>query len=238
MQLKKIQELFVDSVRSQTHSVELVGMIDPGGSLTRKEALGVYALDYKARMQEALGKNYEATWLVLGDDEFLAYAEEYISTYPSDLTNLTTYGDFFPDLLSLKEVVLEVVQMAIFERDFWKCFHAPSSTLLAITAEMLEFSHFNLSVIHIFESEMRLDRIWQNRELGSEALGEVEIYELCHLVLFKAGDKVDVKKLSQDAYELLGKLKEEGRIILLPKKEYDPSVWAEIIAVLKFSTLF
>ena len=76
MQLRRIQELFVESTRTQTESADLVALIEAGGSLTNEEALKVYSLDYKARMQEALGQNYEATWLVLGDDEFLSYAEK------------------------------------------------------------------------------------------------------------------------------------------------------------------
>ncbi|MBY0517572.1 MAG: DNA-binding domain-containing protein [Bacteriovoracaceae bacterium] len=237
MQLKKIQQLFVDTVTSRVSSVELVGIIDPGGSLTAEGALKVYAMDYKARMQEALGKNYEATWLVLGDDEFLTYAEEYISLYPSDLTNLTSYGDHFPNLLTSKEVAHEVYQMAVFEREFWRFFHANQSPPIELTQEVLGNAYFDLSGIIFFETEMRLDIIWQNRELGSESLGEFDLYEICYLAMFKAGEKVEVKKLSKKAYQLLEGLKEVGRVLELSAGEYDPNEWAEALSVLMFSKL-
>jgi hypothetical protein len=234
MQLKKFQELFVGSITLQKKSNEIEELINPVGSLTHYEALKVYSMDYQARMQEALGKNYEATWLVLGDDEFLECTREYIANYPSELTNLTSYGDNFPDLLTSKEIDLEVVQMATFEREFWRCFHAMDCPAFEINQTVLQLSSFDLSSIRLFESDMRLDAIWQNREKGSEALSEIDVYEKCYLALYKANEKVEVKILSLGAYQILLDLKKVGEISKLTAGNYSSEDWAKTLSVLMY----
>jgi hypothetical protein len=235
MQLRKLQELFVESVRSQTESAELLELIEASGTLTNQEAIQVYSSDYSARMQEALGQNYEATWLVLGDDEFLALAEKYVMNYPSDLTNLTTYGEYFSELLAANAVDEDVIQLAIFEREFWKYFHSPDVSPVEISSRTLELASFDLSAIRFFKSELRLDLIWKNRELGSEAFEEIEVYETCQLALYKAEEKVEIKRLSTDAHKILVELKEVGRILDISPGDYAASVWSEVLGVLRFS---
>lgn len=237
MPLKRIQELFVESVRSQSHPEELLTLISPGGSLTNQEALSVYSNDYKARMQEALGKNYEATWLISGDEDFFKYADEYIKLYPSTLRSLTTFGESFPDFLANRVIDLEIVQMAQFERDFWTLFHASSNPPFELTQRIIETAEFDLSMIQLFDSEMRLDLIWQHREGGSDGFSDVNIYDSCFLALFKADEKVELNILSQETHELLKELKEKRRIPDLSVKEYSPISWAQCLAILKFAKI-
>src|SRR4051812_17487252 len=93
------QKIFLDAILGSEVDDNLLANIKPAGSLSNLEALNVYRGDYTARMLEALGKNYEATWVLLGDEEFMDAATRYIKLNPSTYTNLTTYGESFPNFL-------------------------------------------------------------------------------------------------------------------------------------------
>ncbi len=237
MELKNIQQSFVAAVTSGNESQDLLALIEPGGSLSCMEAVEVYVQDYKARMQEALGTNFEATWLVMGDDEFLEYAQEYIYANPSALTNLTNFGEGFIELLKTKDVSDEVIQMALFETEFWKCFHAPDASVIDLVKDDIENAAFDLSSIQLFEADIRLDVVWENREGGSDGLDDIDLYERSYFALYKAGSKVEVNKLSALVFGLLKELKEVGRISSLTPREYSPQEWAEAFLVLRFSEI-
>lgn len=235
MNLKEMQQLFVKSVTSGSLSSVLRESISPGGSLTNESALNVYSMDYKARMQEALGKNYEATWLVMGDEDFVDLCQKYIVEHPSHLSNLTTYGDSFPEFIKKSGSELEIIQMSLFERQFWTCFHAEDKPPKTITEELLTTGTFSLDAISLFDSALRLDLIWAKREEGSEAFEGIEPYTQCFLAVYKAFEKVEVKKLLPESYLILSELKEVTKISELTPKEYSPEIWAEVLSVLSFN---
>jgi hypothetical protein len=235
MNLKEMQKLFVEYVTLGTLSSELMEGIYPGGNLTNESALGVYSMDYKARMLEAVGKNYEATWLLMGDEGFLELSQKYIHQHPSELSNLTTYGESFPEFMGGSGVELEIVQMSLFERQFWRYFHASDKQPTAMTEELLTTGIFNLDAITLFDSELRLDLIWARREEGSEAFEGIEPYAQCFLALYKSFEKVEVKKLLPESYQILLELNEVKKISELTPKEYSPEIWAEVLSVLSFN---
>lgn len=92
-------------------------------------ALVIYRNAYQARMMEALGEMYPATWRLLGDEIFFELGGIYREQNPSESYNLNTYGYHFPDMLaeSLKIVNYPcAVDLAKFERSFQEVFHLPA----------------------------------------------------------------------------------------------------------------
>lgn len=237
MQLKKFQDSFVNMVTAQMQENELLEMIIPSGQLTEKEAIEVYSLDYSARLQEAMGSNYEATWLLLGDEDFFELSQNFIKSNPSHEDSLTNYGENFPEFLLLHSVDFEIIQMAQFERCFWKLFHSAHQNDVIITQEHLENSTFKLDEIYLYETDLRLDLIWQSREKEMDALSELNLYEKSYFVLFKKFEKVEILKISDSAYLLLKELKEVQIIKKMSSTESDPQVWAEVLSILKFAEL-
>lgn len=245
MDLKELQIIFSSVVTKQieqgsqkTHSSkeqQLINLITGGGSLLPDGALGVYFQDYQARMREALSKNYEATWVIMGDDEFFQYADTYIYTHPSDLSNLTNYGEEFPDLLAANDELSDATEMSRFERAFWRYFHAGDRPSLTIDEERIINGEFNLSSFTFIESEMRLDLIWSHREEGVGALDELEIFEPSYFLIYKAHDFVEIKRVSKEIYSFLINLRDCKKISSVADREISPSTWTEIFNILKFS---
>ena len=139
MDLKELQLIFSSVVTGQDENYKrdhLAGLISGGGTLNPDDAITVYAQDYQARLRDALSQNYEATWLIMGDEEFFEYADIYIRKYPSHLSNLTNYGEEFPELLGTNPELVDASKMAMFERAFWRAFHLSDRASITIDEEM------------------------------------------------------------------------------------------------------
>ncbi len=244
MELKQLQTIFCGVVTKKNEDDEnnkqrLLEIIIAGGTLSPEGALLVYAQDYSARMREALGTNYEATWLMLGDEEFFLYADQYIKSYPSDLANLTYYGEYFPEMLAEQGLDLaSASKMAVLERAFWKFFHAADQAVLAVDEEMIKEGEFNLSQFVFIESEMRLDLVWTNRELGATAIADLELYEDSYFLIYKAENRVIVQKLNPQIFNFLIELREHKKIVNIRNVEVTSVQWPEILDILKHSKTF
>lgn len=239
MDLKELQTMFSSLVTGQNEQNyskdQLVKIITGGGTLNPDGAINVYSQDYQARMRDALSKNYESTWLIMGDDEFFEYADIYIRTYPSHLSNLTNYGEKFPELLAGNTELIDASKMAIFERAFWRAFHLDDRPPITIDEEMITNGEFNLSGFTFVESEMRLDLVWSHREEGSSAIESLELFEQSYFLIYKANDLVEIRKVREDMYDFLIKLRDCKKIADVKDREVLPMMWGEIFSILKFS---
>lgn len=239
--MKTFQNDFLSAVLDNSRETKLLQIIKPAGNLDAEGVLQVYRRDYKARMSEALGANYEGTWLLLGDDEFFLFAENYVSTHPSQLTNLTNYGESFPEFLNSEKVDDIVVAMAQFERHFWSLFHAPDRNPVAIDANNVERIIFDLSGITLLRHPLRLSELWREREVptGGLSLEAFEGEEL--LVLYKKGQKVEIEMLSELQFHLLDNLQKTGSISKLVGQLEDLGLvpladdWGKCFAILSFA---
>lgn len=234
MNLKMWQEHFVHSLITNSKNEELEKLIIPAGSLTREDALNVYRQDYQARMKEALASNYEATWLVLGDEEFFSLSEEYISKHPSSYDNLTNYGDLFPQFL--RTFSQEASEMAEFEKAFWKYFHAEDRPSIKLNSEIVIQAKFNLSEITFIASEIRLDLLWSKRLEKENILQKDNLYEESFYALYKREDKVEIAKLTKLEYEVLQELSICLQISCLSERGISTESWSRIFNLLQFSS--
>ena len=188
MELRELQLMFSSIVSGENglNIGELQKIITGGGTLNPKKSIDVYIQDYQARMKDALSKNYEATWLIMGDDEFFEYTEIFIKKYPSNLSNLTNYGEYFSELIAENDELADASQMALFERAFWKNFHSNDRPAIIIDEKMITEGLFDLSNFTFLKSQMRLDLVWMNRDKGINALDGLEIFEESYFIIYKA----------------------------------------------------
>jgi hypothetical protein len=234
MDLKTLQKNFVANVTSEHSSLDELFIL-PAGSLSKEQAMGIYREDYFARLKDALATNYEATWIILGDEDFFNHAEQYVITHPSELNNLTNYGNHFPAYLA--KASKEASQMAYFERSFWTYFHMKDQSSIILNPEIISEAFFDLAGITLIQSELRLDLIWENREGGSNLLSELDLYEECYFAIYKAEAKVEIKKISKIEYDVLYELSHCSKLMNLSPREIEPESWKSILEVLKFSKL-
>lgn len=214
MDIKKWQDDFIKYINSNIQTDELLSSILPAGDLTIDESLRVYANDYRARLLEAMSKNYEMTWLVLGDDLFFDLAQEYIRYYPSSFKSLNFYGDKFSDFLKERNY-LEYSEMARYEKAFWELFHDRDNSKNILTEETLLNGFFDLHKMFLFKSDWNLPFLWRKREDGisEEESGMIHFDELKYWVMLKMENKVEVLELNSNEYSFLVLLKEKKNII-------------------------
>lgn len=233
------QKQFLAAVTDHQTLPELVEFIKPIADLTASDVITIYQSDYRARLMEALGKNYEGCWLLLGDDDFHTLGNEYISQTPSEATNLTAYGASWPEFLERYEIPDEVSQMATFERAFWKKFHQKDVYPKDIQLSNVVSLHFDLSQIDLLQADFKLYQLWLKRETTEQQSLE-DFLGTQRLVLFRAEDRVKALELTEVQFVILSLLKDNGRLDNVFEQlearsiESSQQDWTEIFGILQY----
>ena len=213
MILSEFQKQFVQAMVSSQKESALPDGIRPGGRLANASAvLDVHREGYKARLLEALGETFEATWWALGDDDFLSLGSRYIDAYPSASKNLSDYGEGFPKFLSSEEEELPfIVELAQFEWVFKGVFHELQHRPLK--AENFAQIEAHPSVKFRFGSSCRLLQfsykvydLWTLREKESVSEEELEIEGVQRIILYKRNSKIYIERLDAVQFEILADL--------------------------------
>jgi hypothetical protein len=239
--MDKFQQSFLRAILHDETSAELSDQIRPVGSLTPEGVMDVYRGDYAARMMEALGKSFETTWLLMGDEDFFKAGKAYIKNNPSHVKNLSAYGNSFPEFLSTLELDEDIVRMAQYERAFWRLFHTPPKNAGVISPENLENLEFHLGdTLYLSHSNLKLNHLWAVRENPPADMSLDDYMEEEYLALYRTNEKVQVKKLSAIQFEVFTLLTIHKKIPAvfeaLEHHESPPSAeeWAAIFDILKF----
>lgn len=211
-------------------------LIIPAGKLSSADALQVYNNDYQARLLDALCVNYEATWVTIGDEDFIAIAKEYIQFYPSNSYSLNFYGTHFPEFLHQHPKIIDsyVFQMALFERHYWKLFHSSFKQEQTINELQIEKLRFNLEEILLINSQIDLLKIWQNRDNGLTDNEVDAIFKECNFALFKSMHKVEISPISKNQFLILEEFKRGKCLQEISVYELETSEWAIIFRVLSY----
>lgn len=244
MNNNKFQNEFLKGVITKNISSGLLDEMIPIGKLTNSQVMEVYQNDYRARLQEVIGDNYEACWFVLGDDDFLTYSYEYVENHPSEYTNLLHYGDGFPEFLATKaKDVPFIKELAEFEKSFWYLFHQEDNHRYFTPQEYGEsIFEKSLKLINenyfLFESEVELSQIWQMRK-GDIQKSFNEIQNKEYSLLYKNNDKIQIQVISEGLYELINKLKKTDTILeaveeIEEEKLSDPTIWSIFFGLLGY----
>lgn len=209
--------------------------------ITKDQSLNVYKSDYRARLQEALGKNYEATWILLGDEDFNTLAGKYLSSHPSSFRNLACYGHQFPEFLVQEEIDSEIVSMARFENQFWLLFNQKANPAQIIDNQQVSSLEFDLiGSLGLYHTSYNLHEIWKIREENNTELSFEQFEGEQFLAQYKSGEKVAVKVLSKTQFILLCQLSEVKTLPVLfeyletTNKNPSENEWAGVFEILSY----
>jgi hypothetical protein len=219
--LEKFQKTFVENViyHANNPSNDLLENMIPIGKLNPKEVIGVYSNDYRFRMLEAMQSNFEAIWMVLGDEKFEELVFEFIKVYPSLEYDLNLYGKSFPDFLNTQSELIKdlpfLVELAQFEINFWNVFNQKNELILdrlKFTNEFILSSrlHFDDSLV-LWESGFHVFPLFQFKDKTLEEFFENHEASLinnpaCYL-MFKEGSKVICQTLTKAQFLFFSELK-------------------------------
>lgn len=205
LNLARYQQSFVSSVREENKNFEYLENIIPIGDFTATKVMGIYRMDYRSRLQEALGENFESIWAVIGDEDFFSLAQEYILKFPSSKKNLNEYGDQMP--LFLKEHPLSqdfpfLIDLALFEIEFWKMFHKEAQTSLFDLTQFTEDKLLNSKVkfidnFKVFNWNHKLYDIWKERQNGLSGKDQTDFENEQYIALFKSSPQIKVEVFDQ-----------------------------------------
>ncbi len=203
-------------------------------SLSPKFSYDIYIQDYQARMIEALSKNFEGTWLILGDEIFLKLAKEYIMRYPSRHFSLNTYGSHFPEFLE-ENNEKDASQMAAYELSFWSLFHSKRKMPIELDLNNFEDIEFDLNDVHLFSSEVNLSFVFKNREKGIDEKDLEEVYKKSNIVLYKSNNLVENAVVNDQVFFFLVEMKEKKRMNLVTVIDLLECDWHVIFEILRFT---
>lgn len=209
--LRETQETFYVFLRGQT--VETSNLV-PMRLLDIDNCLEIYRRGYIARLTEALGETFEATWWVLGDEDFFRLCHEFIRSFESKSYDLSDYGIEFQKFIAKSEQASEapfIGDLAKFEWAFKEVFHQSNISIdsqylkneIALNPE----AQFRLSAsAKLFECEYSIYEIWKLRREKIEDITELNFSKSEKIVIYKKQSQVFVKHLSVNEYLVISSL--------------------------------
>ncbi|MGE3975904.1 MAG: putative DNA-binding domain-containing protein [Bdellovibrionales bacterium] len=176
--------------------------------------LEIYRRGYIARLTESLGETFEATWWVLGDEDFFRLCHEFIRSFESNSYDLSDYGIEFPKFIASLEQASEapfIGDLARFEWAFKEVFHQSNILIDSqhLRNEIAQNSdaQFQLSTsARLFESEHSIYEIWKLRREKIEDLTEISFSKSEKIVIYKKQSQVFVKHLSVNEFLVVSSL--------------------------------
>ncbi|MFG1500940.1 DNA-binding domain-containing protein [Halobacteriovorax sp. XZX-3] len=237
------QNKFLKGVLSKDISHDIMNEMIPIGELSNEQVMEVYQNDYRARLQEVIGDNFETCWFVIGDDDFLDISLAYVESRPSEFTNLLHYGDDFPEFISsrVKEVSF-IRELAEFEKRFWNLFHQRDNSKSFNPQEfgegIFEIPFILKDTFSLFSSEVQLSELWQMRKGDSDkSFHDIQNNELT--ILYKRDEKMQIQVISEGIFELITNLKNHQTILeaveeIEEDKLSDPTLWSVFFNLLGY----
>lgn len=207
--LEKVQSLFFHALTNEPSG--LANIISPIASLGVNESIDIYRRAYPARLTEALGETFEATWWILGDSDYFDLANRFINKNVSQSYDLSDYGEEFPTFLDSDKISDEIPfisDLARFEWTFKTIFHKPN-----ISTEIAEWNpastdpermRFALSPsAMLFSSPYSVYEIWRLRDHDVKAVESVNWQKGEHLIVVKRDSQVFVRHVDPATFSLI-----------------------------------
>lgn len=212
MNLKELQDQFLNSVLTQEFSNDIKKSMIPGGKLDELGCLNAYRNDYTARLTSTLGDNFESLWTILGDEEFFSLCHDYILKNPSKLYDLGEYGNNLPEFLTDHKLPY-LCELANLEIEFRRLFNGLVQAGLGPEdfAQIDDPSKIKLELsklLFISSSQYPLYKIWEKRGDNSEHSFDKIEWSAEKFVMYNSSGTVQVKFLSLFQVNILLNLKE------------------------------
>lgn len=209
--LKNWQDQFLNSIL-EIDQQSLLKQASPITNLSIESCLNIYTRGYKARLIESLGQTFEATWWVLGDEDFFMLAEKFVVHNPSKSFDLSDYGIDFPTFLKTSSNFISIPflsELAHFEWNFKTLFHS------ADTPKPEDFSNrlsqdLNLKLqlvpsVVLWKSDFAIYDIWKRRTGPITVLSDLNLNRKEYLLCRKLDGKVHITYLEEPEFFLLQK---------------------------------
>lgn len=215
MKLKAFQELFLSSVDKAAINSDLRDSIIPIGKLSQQKVIEIYKSDYLARLTEALGETYETVWFVVGDEEFFELCKTYIKNNPSPFRDLGQYGDGFPEFIKSNKLSQDfpfLIELANFERAFWKLFHKASLPFDKAVWNLVNENNLNQLLfspsgeVVFFKSDWKIFSLFKARNEDSSIYCSDDWNSPEQFVLYKKADHVKSLMLTNVQFHFLKEL--------------------------------
>lgn len=223
---------------------EFANQVVPIAKMTPEECCFVYKRGYRARLIETLGDTFEATWWVLGDDDFFKLAQDFVDHIPSRSFDLSDYGSEFPTYLDQHPVSKEISfisAIARFEWQFKELFHSSSITpdIDGLVKALSDDESTSLSIhssCRIWSSPHSVYEIWKRRGEDISQVQDINWESPQDLLLYKFDQKVHVKEITAAQREFLlafengSPLGEAAERALTTTGEIDPALVQKFFA--------
>lgn len=184
--------------------------VTPIAELSTKASVDIYKRGYKARLIEGMGETFEAVWWVLGDEDYLKLAGEFVESIPSRSYDLSEYGQEFSEFLKTSPVIGEipfVSELARFEWIFKELFHAANisrvDSFLSLLGQNPDLKLRILPSIVLWKSDFSIYEIWKRRSGDVSELNGIDIEMKDHILCRKIDDKVHMTYLEESELRLL-----------------------------------
>lgn len=209
--LSNLQEEIFSAMQGN-FSHEILEQIEPISQLSSEACLQIYSRGYLARLTESLGDTFEATWWVLGDEDFFQITRDYILNHRSNYFDLSDYGEGFPDFLLRTTQANEIpflVDLAKFEWLFKKTFHSANigpvdpSFYNQITEDTSLAASDSAT---LFSSSYSIYELWQLRSQPIELAYELNMNSPNFLLIYKKESQIYIKNLDSKQWVLLNQL--------------------------------
>ena len=202
---------FLRSPDSKVH-LELIAQIKDGPKLCATKALEVYQQDYYARLTEALKNTFEAVYSLVGTEDFLVIACDYIKTYTSCSADLDDYGNHLSSFLLTHPFINDypfLAELADFEWNFKEIFH--TEQMLGLDNQtLMEILKSELSVVQLVDSlkilnyNYQINSLYQLKDENIEGPFDYKIPE--YLIMIKNNLLVQIHQLSKNQWLLVKNL--------------------------------
>lgn len=148
---KWMQELLLNPYNDDEKIDEIV---KSSKKLDAKHHLAIYQRSYIARLRDCMAKQFTALEYALGEDLFIAFADEYLHHYPSKNYNLITLGEHFPTYLEATRPDKDqtkkeewpdfMIELARFEYDMNIIFEEKAEENYKVVSKETEDEHLKL----------------------------------------------------------------------------------------------
>ncbi len=186
--------------------------IRPMPGLKESTCADIYRRGYKARLLEVLGDTFEASWWVLGDENYFSLAGQFVENIPSRSFDLSDYGLEFPEFLrstSENKEIPFLSELARFEWLFKEMFHSTDmdrhdEKILSRLSAQPDAPLLIKPSVKLWSSKYSIYEIWKLRSTTDVSqVHEIEWNKSQHLVLQKVDSNVLVTNLGEMEFNLL-----------------------------------
>ncbi len=178
--------------------------------LSVRSCADIYKRGYSARLVESMGDTYSATWWVLGDDDFLSLANEFVGNIPSRSFDLSDYGEEFSGFLKSSPVIAEIPfisDLARFEWNFKSLFHSndvpAAENIFSLIGSNPDVKVRLLPSTILWQSDFAIYEIWKRREGNVTSLNEIDLEMSESILCRKLDGKVHMSYLEESEFRML-----------------------------------